>query len=98
MSLLGSALRHETQRGTADETLATLGALVARAHHDVGAIDDVDLQNMSLESGVLVWVRATEPCGTACVCARVARFPLDCLTMPDDVAAATQRILTRNRT
>lgn len=75
--------------------LARFGALMAQAMH-AAAGQDIDAfvaQRAALRAGVLVWVRMTAPCGTACVCARLTTWPADCLVAPDPIATATSRLI-----
>lgn len=76
----------------ARDQLATFGALLLREFHRVGELDDLWIQERAVDAGVLEWVTATEPCGPKCVCARVARFPQECLTHPEPVAALVQEL------
>ncbi len=71
---------------SAYDKLAEFGAVIAREHHRIGDVDEVFIQNAALKTGVLEWVTATEPCGPECTCARIVKFPQQCLRSPEDVA------------
>lgn len=76
----------------AQQQLAAFGAHLLREFHRVGQLDDLWIQHRALDTGVLEWVTATKPCGPKCVCARVARFPQECLTSPEPVAALVNEL------
>lgn len=77
---------------TAYDKLAAFGAIVLREHHRIGDVDEMFIQNAAVKTGMLVWITATEPCGAECVCARIVKFPQQCLTSPEDVAAQVQTL------
>lgn len=65
------------------ERLRWFAGKVAQEYRTAGP----EVEEWGVVAGVMVQVRATEPCGEACVCAEMDNLPGECYRLAPDIAA-----------
>ena len=91
-------MSEQEQGGDAMQRLARFGAWAIRELRDgdnIGAaLDGGDAQDEALRLGVLVTVRATQPCGEGCACLEYdGDFPTDCYRFPAEISRALRTLM-----
>ena len=76
--------------------LMQLGLWVIENRSTFGDIDG-DLQDYMEDIGLLISVKAIEPCGTDCTCAEFGDFPQDCLRLNKQVTQLKNELATRGK-